>query len=74
VTNVTFNLPSAELHRRFLDESDKAGFVGLAGHRSTGGCRASLFNGVTQGMVDRLVEFMRDFEQRNLAGREVFDA
>jgi phosphoserine aminotransferase len=45
-----------------------------AGHRSAGGCRASLLNGVTQGMVDRLVEFMRDFEQRSLTGREVFDA
>ena len=74
VTNVTFSLPSAQLHHRFLDESGKAGFVGLAGHRSAEGCRASLFNGVTQGMVDRLVEFMRDFEQRSLTGREMFDA
>lgn len=74
VTNVTFSLPSAQLHRRFLDEADKAGFVGLAGHRSVGGCRASLFNGVTQGMVERLVEFMRDFERRTVAKRGVFDA
>ena len=65
VTNVTFRLPSEELHHRFLEDADKAGFVGLAGHRSAGGCRASLFNGVTQDMVGRLVDFMAAFEQRN---------
>jgi phosphoserine aminotransferase len=74
VTNVTFDLPSAELRRRFLDEADKAGFVGLAGHRSAGGCRASLFNGVTQDMVDRLVDFMHDFERLIRAERAAFDA
>jgi phosphoserine aminotransferase len=41
------------------------GFVGLAGHRSLGGCRASLFNGVTHEAVDRLVGFMDDFARRN---------
>lgn len=65
VTNVTFCLPSEELHHRFLEDADKAGFIGLAGHRSAGGCRASLFNGVTQDMVDRLAGFMAAFEQRN---------
>jgi phosphoserine aminotransferase len=65
VTNVTFTLPSADLHRKFLEEADKAGFAGLAGHRSVGGCRASLSNGVTQEMVDRLVDFMDTFERRN---------
>ena len=65
VTNVTFALPSAELHRQFLEDADKAGLIGLAGHRSAGGCRASLFNGVTQEMVDRLVDFMGAFEYRN---------
>lgn len=65
VTNVTFTLPSEQLHRRFLEAADKAGFVGLAGHRSLGGCRASLFNGVTQGAVDRLVDFLDDFTRRN---------
>jgi phosphoserine aminotransferase len=65
VTNVTFTLPSERLHGRFLEAADKAGFVGLAGHRSLGGCRASLFNGVTQEAVDRLVGFMDDFARRN---------
>jgi phosphoserine aminotransferase len=65
VTNVTFALPTARLHEQFLEEAGKAGFVGLAGHRSAGGCRASLFNGVTQDMADRLTGFMAAFEQRN---------
>lgn len=70
VTNVTFTLPSGQLHGRFLEAADKAGFAGLAGHRSLGGCRASLFNGVTQDAVDRLVGFMGDFARRNQ--REAF--
>jgi phosphoserine aminotransferase len=65
VTNVTFTLPSERLHCRFIEAADKAGFVGLAGHRSLGGCRASLFNGVTQDAVGRLVGFMDDFARRN---------
>ena len=73
VTNVTFALPSAELHRKFLEEADKSGFAGLAGHRSAGGCRASLFNGVTQEMVDRLVDFMHTFEKRNWQQGGFFD-
>ncbi len=71
VTNVTFTLPSERLHGRFLEAADKAGFVGLAGHRSLGGCRASLFNGVTQDAVDQLVGFMDDFARRNQ--QETFD-
>jgi phosphoserine aminotransferase len=63
--NVTFTLPTAKLLSRFLEESQKAGFAGLAGHRSVGGCRASLFNGVTEDMVARLIDFMHGFAQRN---------
>jgi phosphoserine aminotransferase len=73
VTNVTFCLPSEELHRTFLDEADKAGLIGLAGHRSTGGCRASLFNAVTEDMAGRLVDFMAAFEQRNRRHGGSFD-
>jgi phosphoserine aminotransferase len=65
VMNVVFTLPSPELLAEFLDEADRAGMVGLAGHRSIGGCRASLFNGVTLGAVQRLVEFMHTFEQQH---------
>lgn len=63
LTNVVFTLPTPELTRRFLDEAEDAGFVGLAGHRTVGGCRASLFNGVTVESVRRLVDFMHDFER-----------
>ena len=53
------------LHGPGTDGRGMAGFTGLAGHRSTGGCRASLFNGITQEMVDRLTDFMGAFEFRN---------
>ena len=66
--NVTFTLPATRLLRQFLDESGKAGFAGLAGHRSVGGCRASLFNGVTEDMVARLIDFMHGFARRNQGG------
>ena len=56
--NVVFTLPSAELLAEFLAAADQAGLAGLAGHRSIGGCRASLFNGVTQESVDHLVRFL----------------
>ena len=68
VMNVTFTLPTAGLTGQFLDESGKAGFAGLAGHRSVGGCRASLFNGVTEDMVARLIDFMHGFARRNQGG------
>jgi phosphoserine aminotransferase len=63
--NVVFTLPSAALLGQFLAEAADAGLVGLAGHRSVGGCRASLFNGVTLEAVARLVDFMCHFERRN---------
>jgi phosphoserine aminotransferase len=66
--NVTFTPPTTRLLREFLDESGKAGFAGLAGHRSIGGCRASLFNGVTEDMVARLIDFMHGFARRNQGG------
>lgn len=51
----------------FLDETPfyRPLVAGLAGHRSVGGCRASLFNGVTEDMVARLIDFMHGFERRN---------
>ncbi len=61
--NVTFRLPDKELEQGFLDEARKNGFEGLRGHRSVGGCRASLYNAVTVDSVKRLVAFMREFEE-----------
>ncbi|MCL6445733.1 MAG: 3-phosphoserine/phosphohydroxythreonine transaminase [Alicyclobacillus sp.] len=63
--NVTFTLPTPELEKQFLAEASDAGFVGLAGHRSVGGCRASLYNAVSQASCDALAAFMRDFARRN---------
>ena len=62
--NVTFDLPTPELHARFLAEATARGLVGLAGHRSVGGCRASLYNAVTLDAVEDLVAFLHDFERR----------
>ena len=49
--NVTFRLPSEALEKQFVAEAQAAGMVGLAGHRSVGGIRASLYNAVEPGSV-----------------------
>ena len=63
--NVVFDLPTPQLLAEFLAEAQQAGIAGLAGHRSVGGCRASLFNAVTVESVERLVDFLHTFERRN---------
>lgn len=63
--NITFRLPSEELEKTFLTEAKAAGFVGLKGHRSVGGCRASTYNALPQSSVEALVEFMGAFAARN---------
>ena len=63
--NVTFRLPSEELEAKFASESVKANMIGLKGHRSVGGIRASLYNAVELSSVEALVEFMREFERVN---------
>jgi phosphoserine aminotransferase len=59
--NVPFTLPNAELEARFVKESEEAGFIGLKGHKSVGGIRASLYNAVPPEAVDALLRFMDDF-------------
>jgi len=63
--NVTFRLPSEALEKQFVKESTAAGFDGLKGHRSVGGMRASIYNAFPEEGIDSLVEFMREFEQKN---------
>jgi phosphoserine aminotransferase len=63
--NVPFLLPKAELEAPFLSEAQKAGLTHLAGHRSVGGLRASIYNAMPAQGVDALVEFMGDFKRRN---------
>ncbi|MGI8575626.1 MAG: 3-phosphoserine/phosphohydroxythreonine transaminase [Egibacteraceae bacterium] len=62
--NVVFRLPDDELQERFLAEAAAAELVNLKGHRSVGGCRASLYNAMPQEGADRLAELMRDFAKR----------
>ncbi|HKI77857.1 MAG TPA: 3-phosphoserine/phosphohydroxythreonine transaminase [Ignavibacteriaceae bacterium] len=63
--NVTFNLPSEELEKKFVSEASALNFSGLKGHRSVGGIRASIYNAFPkQGVVD-LVSFMNDFQKNN---------
>ena len=63
--NVTFRLETEDLEKAFVKESTAAGFDGLKGHRSVGGMRASIYNAFPETGVDALIDFMRDFEQRN---------
>ncbi len=63
--NVVFNLPTQELEKKFVEEALEKGFYGLEGHRSLGGIRVSLYNGVTQEDVSHLLQFMEDFHRKN---------
>jgi phosphoserine aminotransferase len=65
IMNVVWRLPSEELEEQFVAESKKAGMIGLKGHRSVGGIRASIYNAVGQDAVDALVAFMKDFKAKN---------
>jgi phosphoserine aminotransferase len=63
--NVVFNLASTDLEKQFLNGALAAGFHGLAGHRSIGGIRASLYNALTLSAVEELATFMNDFRRSN---------
>ncbi|MDP4551737.1 3-phosphoserine/phosphohydroxythreonine transaminase [Alkalihalobacillus macyae] len=63
--NVTFRLPGKELEELFLKEAEEEGFVGLKGHRSVGGCRASLYNAVPIESVHALCDFMHTFHHKH---------
>jgi phosphoserine aminotransferase len=63
--NVVFRVANGDeaVEKRFVDAAAAAGIVGIAGHRSVGGMRASLYNAVTAEAVESLVQFMREFER-----------
>jgi phosphoserine aminotransferase len=63
--NVTFRLPNEELEGRFVKEAAAEGLGGLKGHRSVGGCRASIYNATGLDAVKALVAFMSEFERKN---------
>jgi phosphoserine aminotransferase len=63
--NVTFYLQDESLQERFLAESQAAGLLGLKGHKSAGGLRASIYNAMPLAGVEQLVAFMKEFERRS---------
>ncbi len=63
--NVPFVTGSDELDAKFVKEAKEAGFENLKGHRSVGGMRASIYNAMPIEGVEKLVEFMREFEKNN---------
>jgi phosphoserine aminotransferase len=63
--NVIFSLPDAEKESLFLKESQQAGLLGLKGHSSLGGMRASLYNAVPEEGVDALIAFMQEFRSNH---------
>jgi phosphoserine aminotransferase len=63
--NVPFLQARPELDKTFVAEADAAGLTTLAGHRSVGGMRASIYNAMPAEGVQALIEFMSDFERRN---------
>ncbi|MFF2795069.1 3-phosphoserine/phosphohydroxythreonine transaminase [Lysinibacillus xylanilyticus] len=63
--NITFRVADEELEKQFLAEAKEAGFVGLNGHRSVGGCRASTYNAVPLEACEALRDFMVEFQQKH---------
>lgn len=63
--NVTFRLPSEELEQQFVAQATENGLGGLKGHRSVGGCRASIYNAATMEGIESLISFMERFEKEN---------
>jgi phosphoserine aminotransferase len=65
VMNVTFRLPSEDLEESFASDAKKRNMIGLKGHRSVGGLRASIYNALPVESVQALVQFMKEFQQKN---------
>ncbi len=65
IMNVTFRLPSEELEKKFVAESQAAGMIGLAGHRNVGGIRASIYNAMEPEGCAALAAFMKEFAKKN---------
>ena len=63
--NVTFNLPTPELEAKCVAEALEKGLVGLKGHRSIGGMRASIYNAMPIEGVQALTDFMKEFHEKN---------
>ena len=65
IMNVVWRLPDETLEELFIAQAKKEGMIGLKGHRSVGGIRASIYNAVPPDAVDALASFMKEFEKKN---------
>jgi phosphoserine aminotransferase len=63
-TNAVFLIDNAELEKQFLDECKENGMVGIKGHRTVGGFRASLYNALPLESVIALTDLMKEFNRR----------
>ncbi len=63
--NVTFNIKNRELEAKLIEEATKARMIGLKGHRSVGGLRASIYNAMSKEGVEKLVDLMKRFAKEN---------
>ena len=63
--NVTFNLPTPELEEKCIAEGLIKGLIGLKGHRSIGGMRASIYNAMSIEGVQQLARFLKEFQENN---------
>lgn len=65
IMNVPFVTGNADLDAKFVKEAKEAGFENLKGHRTVGGMRASIYNAMPIEGVEKLVAFMKKFEEEN---------
>ena len=63
--NIVFRLPSEDLEAQFLSEAKSAGMIGLKGHRTVGGLRASIYNAAPREWCESLANFMKTFAKKN---------
>ena len=63
--NVTFVTGDEELDKKFVEGAKERGMINLKGHRIVGGCRASIYNAFPEEGVDKLIEYMKEFEAEN---------
>ncbi len=64
IMNVTFTLPDEDMTKEFLAMTIERGMINLKGHRSVGGCRASIYNAMPVEGIETLVKCIKDFEAK----------
>jgi phosphoserine aminotransferase len=65
IMNVTFKTGNDELDSKFVKGAEAKGMTALKGHRSVGGMRASIYNAMPLEGVEKLIDYMKDFEKNN---------